>query len=148
MSNLLSTLLSKKGQFVSAIIEKKVKQLKGSPYAEVTKKTCLVARAGVAYDNITAVKEKRESGELPAENQGLTWGQWVDGGFPYLIHHKGEHYARLSLIPNNAPKVTYTIAGKEVTKQEALQYALASEKGGGEAPDVITVNLKNIKELK
>jgi hypothetical protein len=147
--SLLQTLLSKRGQFVSVNYEKPVKQLKTSPHKNVVKNVKMVARAGISYDNIQNVKDKRESGELPEENQGLPWGEWIEGGYPYLIKHKDEVYARLSLVQNNIPEVNYFIDGKPCTKEEALQFALASEKPKeGEKPDVININLKNIKELK
>lgn len=144
----LTTLLSKKGQFINVVYEKPIKQLKGSPHTKVTKEVSLVGRAGVTYDNIQNVKDKRESGELPAENTGLKWGEWLPGGFPYLIKHKDELYARITLGTNNTPKATYRIDGKPVTQKEALAYALASEKPkDDEKPDVLTINLKNIKSI-
>ena len=55
----------------------------------IQKLSTFQARVGVEYDNIQAVKDKRASGELPAENAGLPWGQWYD--YPHIIEHKGEY---------------------------------------------------------
>ena len=142
----LSTLLSKKGQFVNVVYEKPIKQLKTSPYAKVTKEVSLVGRAGVTYDNIQKVKDKRESGELPEENQGLPYGFWIN--YPYILEHKGKQYARLSLVQNNKPKITYKINGKEVDQKTALEYSLASEKPKEDKPDVINICLDNIISIK
>lgn len=39
----------------------------------ILKSVRMVGRVGVEYDNLRAVQEKRESGELPTENAGLPW---------------------------------------------------------------------------
>ena len=143
-STLLTKLLNKKGQFGSVRYARDVKQKKGSPVQNVKKEVLMSIRAGVEYDNLKVVKEKRDSGELPKENAGLPWGKWV--AYPYLIEHKGEHYARFT--PNGIPQVKYFIEGKEVSRDEALKFALASEISSGEKPDAITINLNNILELK
>ena len=94
----------------------------------VNKQVRMVGRIGVQYDNLKAVKEKRESGELPAENQGLAWGQFLV--YPYLIGHKGKEYLRLyhgtSKIPYNTAK--FFVDGTEVEKSAIEDILLASEK--------------------
>jgi hypothetical protein len=102
-------------------------------------------RAGIDYDNLKAVKEKREDGTLPEVNQGLPWGQWVS--FPYLIEHKGSHYIRL--YPSGHVETSYFLNGQPVEIEQIKEFVLASElpKENSEKPDCITVNLENIVEL-
>lgn len=86
------------------------------------------ARAGISYDNISAVIEKRKTGELPKENQGLPWGVWEI--YPYTILHKGKTYFRFSPVNNpnvKAPKVAYFQGDTEITEEQAREMALESE---------------------
>ena len=137
----LDTLVSKTGQYCQVTYSKEVKQLKDHQ-RNITKIVSLNCRAGIEYDNIKDVKIKRSTGELPAENQGLPWGKWKQ--YPYLIEHKGKDYVRVALNKNSKPKTQYFLGGKEIAREEALQYALASEKSSGEIPDVITIDLEKI----
>lgn len=119
-------LLTMTGQFVSITYGKECKMRKGMP--QVLKFSKMTLRCGVEYDNIGAVKEKRESGELPAENAGLSWGRYVPNLYPYIIEHKGSLYFRFFTVPNSA-KVSpmFVLNGKEITREEAERMCLASE---------------------
>jgi hypothetical protein len=141
----LTTLM---GQFVILRTVRDVKVRKGTP-GHYQKDSTFTCRAGVNYDNIGAVKEKRESGELPAENAGLPWGEWLI--FPYLIRHNGAHYFRCTSVNNNpvcVPTVRFLRNGVEVSKDEVRAIALASEFREEETPrDVFTVKVENITHI-
>jgi hypothetical protein len=143
-SEILVSVMSKKGQFGRARWRKALKTRKGVQ-GKVEKVTSMSIRAGVDYDSMKVVKEKRESGELPAENAGLPWGQWVE--FPYLIAHKDKHYLRLYPNGNGKIETQYFLNGSPATMEEISSYVLASELPKGEKPDCITVSLENIEEL-
>ena len=94
----------------------------------LTKSVRMVGRMGIDYDNMKAVQEKRASGELPAENGGLPWGEWIE--FPYLIGHKGQTYLRLNNGTSDKvhPDVHFFQNGVEVAREEIDHMLLASEK--------------------
>ncbi len=121
----LSYLLTRKGQIVTITARRSMKTLK-STQAMIEKLSVFQARAGINYDNVKAVKEKRESGELPAENAGLPWGEWHQ--FPYVIRHKGKFYFRLYTVANNfTPKTVYFVNGVESDRATVEPLCLASE---------------------
>lgn len=91
-----------------------------------------------------SVQGKRESGELPQENAGLPWGEWKE--YPYTISHKGNEYLRASITPTTKIKTVYKLNGKEVDKTEIEKLVRAESKGS--KPDVLTVNIENIKDIK
>ena len=88
-ASILSNVLAKKGQFGRATYQKRLKTRKGSAHV-IEKRTSMTIRAGIDYDNLSAVKEKRANGDLPEVNNGLPWGSWVC--FPYIISHNDKHY--------------------------------------------------------
>ncbi len=143
-----SILGNRKGQNVKAIWGKTMKTRKGITHI-VEKLTSLVVRAGIDYDNMGLVQEKREAGELPAENAGLPWGQWAE--FPFHIEHKGTDYARF--YPASGleftPKVEYYLDGLQVEKSAIVEFCLASEfpKAGEEKPLCFTVKAENVKAI-
>ena len=102
------------------------KTRKGTP-AIITKAVRMVGRMGVEYDNLGAVQEKRDNGELPAVNAGLPWGQWSE--YPWLIEHKGKHYLRLynGTSKLTTVKATFYMDGIEAEKDRVAPFLLASE---------------------
>jgi len=121
-------LLEMRGQMCSITYARECKMRKGE--AMIYKYSDMIVRVGIEYDNIKAVKEKRESGELPALNQGLSWGSYVPGLYPFIITHKDNLYFRFFTVPNNPTvirNVSYMRDGKEITKEEAQVACLASE---------------------
>lgn len=134
-------LLSKKGQFMSFETLRDCKTKK-SFSGKITKKTKFVVKIGVDYDNIKKVQEKRETGELPAENSGLPWGRWAI--FPFLIEHKGEFYIRCTKGANNIPKVEFFLDSISVSKPDIESVLLASEKSSGDDNDVFNIRLNTI----
>jgi hypothetical protein len=144
--NTLETFLSKRGQFLSVVWQRAAK----------VRKTCLdviekrvVAhsiRAGVVYDNMANVQDKRESGELPKENAGLPWGVWFL--FPHIIEHKGGYYFRFALNPGVSKfETTWLLNGEPVLRESIASQLLASELQDGEMPDVITVKAQDIVSM-
>jgi hypothetical protein len=144
LSPVLASLLRLKGQIVTVVIQRPLKVRKGA--AEVIKTSKIQLRAGVVYDNQKAVIEKRENGDLPAENAGLPWGQWSI--FPYVITHKGASYFRFATLNGgNQTIVTFTRNGVAISKDEAMVDALASEKQERESLDTVAINVNNILEV-
>ena len=122
--NIIQYLLTRKGQIVTVRARRNCKVKKGSPTIE--KETIFQAAVGVNYDNKATVIEKRLSGDLPAENAGLPWGEWETR--PYVIRHKGKRYFRFSTVRNNfVPKIKYFLDGKEVERREIEQYLKSEE---------------------
>lgn len=134
---LLDLVLSKKQQPVKFVTERMLKVRKGQD--AIVKRSEFTAIIGQVYDEIEEVIEKRATGELPAENAGLPWGEWAV--FPYIIAHKGEYYVRCTMdrtAERKAPR--YTRNGLEITRAEAEAAALASEFRAGD--DSIVFNIK------
>ena len=142
---MLDLLLSRKGQIVTLVTERDCRVRKGRD--PISKRSEFQARVGVVYDNIQAVKDKRASGELPEENAGLPWGEWVL--FPYVIHHKGEYYVRCTTLPSGHRKSpVYTQNGQVITQAQAQADCLASEFAKGTAGDVFNVKVSSLREVR
>lgn len=141
--NILETFLNKKGQFLSVVWQRVCKVRKTCTDVIEKRVTANSIRAGVVYDNMANVQDKRESGELPAENQGLPWGKWFL--FPHVIEHKGGFYFRFALNPGVSKFETeWLLNGKVVTLKDVESQLLASEIRESEMPDVITVKAQDI----
>ncbi len=146
MKNLLETFLSKRGQFLSVSWQRPVKKLKAFESIDIQKRVVAHSvRAGVNYNAINNVQEKRENGELPAVNQGLSWGEWEI--FPHIIKHKGNRYFRFSTAQNSSFKREFLMNGKPVELKEIENMILASEKQEKDELDVFNVKEENIKEM-
>jgi hypothetical protein len=145
-AQMLELLMSRKGQIVTVKTTRPVKMKKGQ--AEVFKTSEFQCRVGVNYENMAAVKEGRANGELPAENAGLPWGEWLE--FPYTIGHKGETYVRCTMLNNafrRAP--VFTLAdGSVVDKETVKQGALASEFREGDDNLVFNIKVSSLVEVK
>lgn len=137
---------NQKGTFTAMVWERPMKTKKAYSNEVVTKRSEGVVRLGINYDNIKDVKEKRASGELPVENQGLQWGQWEL--YPYIITNKEKKYLRVATSKNNKIKTRYFINGKEASYDEIENMLLASEKRSTDELDVFTVNIDNIIALQ
>ena len=144
IANIVSIISSHKGSNLRATWEKPLKTRKGIE-SKITKRTKMVIRGGIDYDNIGVVQEKRENGELPSENAGLPWGQWAN--FPYHIEHKGTDYARF--YPASGikfvPEVQYFLDGIETDKATIQPMCLASEfPNRDEEPLCFTIKADNV----
>jgi len=150
INDILNALNGRKGQFVSATWTTKVTTKAEHKALNVTKTTTATVRTGITYDNMGAVQDKRENGELPAENAGLPeWQKWVV--FPYHLRHttKGTDYVRL-YTTENVPTVTYRIDGREATKADVL--ALMTPSGAKAATerkalDCFQVTAENVERI-
>lgn len=131
-----------KGSFQSMVWERPVKTKKAFSGQTLVKRSTGVVRFGIVYDNMKAVQEKRSSGELPAENAGLQWGEWMM--FPYFIKHKGNVYLRCAVSKGNAIQTEYFLNGVKVSKESVLHMMLASEMKSTSELDVFSVNIENI----
>jgi hypothetical protein len=141
----ISYLLGRKGQIVTITAIRSMKTRKGI-LSKILKRSTFQAQVGVNYDNKASVKEKRESGELPAENAGLPWGQWEI--FPYVIEHNGKRYFRFSTVKNNFQRqVSYFLDGKEVSKDLIESLCLASEFREKESLDTFTFPIEGIESI-
>lgn len=141
----LMHLMSRKGQIVTIVTERDCAVRKNNP--QVRKRSEFQCRVGVAYDRIKAVQEKRAQGELPFENAGLLWGEWVV--FPYVITHKGELYVRCTALHNTFRRTpVYSVNGMEISRAEAEQLCLASEFRPRRDFEVFTVRVSNILSIK
>lgn len=143
----VQALFALKGQIVTLLIGREAKMRKGM--AQIYKFSHIQVRVGVNYDNMKAVQEKRASGELPAENQGLSWGKYVEGFFPYLIEHKEQLYFRFSTLQNanSVHSVRFVRNKKDITVEEAKQDCLASEFSERDSLDTFTLKVESILEI-
>lgn len=139
----------RKGSFASIVTEREGKTLKSAAGMSITKRSEMVVRFGVDYENLKQTGEKRETGELPSENQGLPWGQWALNGalFPYVIEHKGNYYLRC-YANRGQIKTTWFLNGEPVKKSEIAHYLQASEKKPCEDA-ILTMSVKasNIRSI-
>jgi len=95
----------------------------------LTKRTKMLCRIGVAYDNKAAVIEGRDNGDLPAENAGLNGFEWEQ--YPTILKaiKTGLLYIRLEkgTFKNVQTVVQYFLDGQEVKKADYEHTMLASE---------------------
>jgi hypothetical protein len=141
----LDTLLSRKEQIVTVSTERSMKVRKGQD--AILKRSEFQCLVGVVYDTIPEVVAKRESGELPAENQGLPWGEWAE--FPYVIHHKGEYYVRCTVAHTAFQrKAEFIRNGAVISREEAKEACLASEFREGDDSVIFNIKVSSIRDLK
>lgn len=136
--------LKLKGQWTAMLWERRLKTLKGVE-SIITKQTSCMARIGVDYENKASTIEGRASGELPATNQGLPWGQWAR--FPYLIKHKGGLYLRVIPRAGKPLKTIYRINGQICRREEVESLCLASE-FRDEEPGCLTIKAANLRRIR
>ena len=148
IESIKETIKTKKGANLSVVFDRQLKTRKGVMEA-VTKVTRIVVRGGVEYDNLGIVQEKRENGELPSENAGLPWGEWVE--YPLHIRHKDVDYARFYPASGIGfkPQVTYFLDGVEVAKEQIQPLCLASEfPKRDEDPLCFTIKAHNVAMIR
>ena len=146
MQNLLETFLAKRGQFLSVTWQRPVKTLKAYAGLDIQKRVdAHTVRAGVNYDAMNSVQEKRENGELPEVNQGLPWGTWEV--FPHIIKHKGNRYFRFSTAANSTFKRQFLLNGAPVDFETVAPMLQASEKQERDELDVFNVKEESIQTM-
>jgi hypothetical protein len=140
---MIENIIMKNGQIATITTKRAMKVKKGQPMVE--KESTFQCRLGINYDNLSSVIVKRESGELPEENQGLRYGKWFK--FPFLIEFKDELQLRCNSFKSNVPKETiYRVNGVEIDADEAKSYCLASE-FRNTIGDVFNIKLSSIVRL-
>jgi hypothetical protein len=142
------TIKGRKGANLSVVIVKPLKTKRVHAGNVVEKKTNLVIRGGVEYDNLSVVKEGREDGSLPDQNQGLPWGEWAE--YPLHITHKGSDYARFYPASGIQFPVTtsYFLNGVEVSKDAVKDLCLSSEfPTHKDEPLCYTIKAENVRDI-
>jgi len=135
------------GAFYRVTWTRTVKTRKEFASLAILKTVSAMVKAGIEYDNKASVVAKRESGELPTENQGLPWGVWFD--YPHVIEHKGAYYLRFYPASEfGKMEVQFTLDGKPVTKEAIAQYCLASELVERDNIDCFTLKLDTLQGLE
>lgn len=123
--------------------ERSVKFKKAYDGLPMTKRTRMLCRIGINYDNKAEVKDGRANGELPAQNAGLRGFEWDT--FPTLLKatKTGLLYIRLESGTFCAPTTTeFRLATGEVVVKADYEHAmLASEKRPAKEGD-LTFNCK------
>jgi hypothetical protein len=141
---MVEKLLTKKGQIATITTTRPMKVRKGQPV--ITKTSTFQTRIGVDYDNIKSVKEKRESGDLPEENQGLKYGEWHI--FPYIIKHNDDYQVRCSRFNSKMKPITvYLQEGKVIDADTAKIACLASEFKSSDS-EVFNIKVSSIVDVK
>lgn len=132
----------KNGTFMSLTYEKDVPVKVSHKGDTVFRRTTMVVRCGVEYDNISSVKDKRQEGILPTSNAGLPWGAWKE--YPYFIEHNGKTYLRCATVNCCKSKSEYFLNGKQ-TDKEAIKDIVKKE--SSKNMDIITINIDNIVKV-
>ena len=150
MNEIKAIALNKKGQFTNLTYARPCKTLKGAPEIIKTTKAYNV-RIGAEYDALKTTLEAKgveNKAEAHKVNQGLNGMDWVV--YPVILksNKSGKEYIRLETAKNTHFETVYTVNGKEVQKNEIVQYLQASEKKSGEMPTVMNIGLENIQYIK
>ena len=135
----------KKGSFQKLQWSKELKLYKKyeNEDIKITKLSEGVVRFGIEYDNMKAIQEKRENGELPQDNQGLNGLEWTL--YPYLLKNPktNKEYIRVNTTGNKI-KTRYFLNGEEITKEVAEQYCTANNFSKGNPVEVFNIGVENI----
>ena len=142
---ILSKILSSKGQFVKAVWKSNPTPASAHKKAGIVleKHTSAVCRAGIAFENLSSVKAGIESEERGAV-QPLPWGVWQT--YPWVIVHKNEEYIRL--YPTDSKCETlYFVNGESTNRDTFASYLTPSDAAkmtSGEKPECFTIKRENI----
>ena len=137
--------LNAPGAFVKVSWQSPVTVAAANKHHDVRKSVTAVVRSGITYDNVGDVIAGREDGTLPEENAGLPWGEWVT--FPLHIAHKGADYVRLYPAKGGKVTATYTVDGREASRDEVLSMMTPGARAkaeNGETPLCFTVKAENV----
>lgn len=141
---LMSRILSKKGQIATITTSRAMKTRKGMD--AIIKTSTFQTRLGIDYNNLSKVVVKREAGDLPAENQGLKYGEWAI--FPFLIRVKDTLQLRCNSFNSSFNTITeYTCNGAVIDRDTVKERCLASEFRAGGAGDVFNIKMDSIINL-
>ena len=119
---------------------------------QVEKITSTVARFGVNYSNIKAVKEQRE---LDKQNgvirqQKTIWWNLIDNNTIKEHKENGNKYLTLTTSKIAKPKVKYLLNGKEITKEQLQEKNVVINSYWNEKEPLqqYDVNIENIIKIK
>lgn len=144
----LEMVMGKRGQFIKLCWQRLVETAAAYKHLTIEKRTTVTARTGVEYDNVKAVQEKRETGELPEQNAGLPFGEWTV--YPYVIRHKGQDYARIYTVKGAKADVEWYCNGRRINDAQALSYLTPSARkksfGKGDL-DCFTVKMNDVIKI-
>lgn len=142
---MIEYIITRKGQFSRVVYVRDCKTKKNSP--NIKKMTISTVRAGINYESLSSVQMKRETGELPEENQGLPWGEWEI--FPYIIKHNDKRYLRLYTSGDVNSTVQFFKDDEEVSREDVEPYLLSSEKRVSDFSEVscFTIKLDDLVEI-
>ena len=134
-----------KGAFKSMVWERQLKTKKQYADNIVTKRTtaCSV-RFGCSYDNLKAVKEKRENGELPPVNVGLAGKHWLIPNLVLQSDKSGRTLLRVNLANNSKMETEYFLNGRKVNKEDIAPMCYASETKAHEHTEVFDIATDSI----
>lgn len=143
---ILAMLKDCKGQFLSVEMEKDETPAAASKKAGITlrKRTKMVVRTGVAFANLSSVKEGIANGERDEVGE-LPWGSWLV--YPFAIVHNGKEYVRFTLGANTRPTCEYEVNGVAASRADFIQHLPPSKRESKEPSEVITVSLDNITRI-
>lgn len=136
------------GGFIACVWRRDCKTLKGVSSRVEKRVAAHSLQFAAAYDNRAQVQSMRESGELPAENQGLKGFVWEV--FPRVLRAEktGKLYARLNVTKTTRFSTVYFLDGKRADKTTVAPLLLASEISKGEIPLVLNVGIENLIALR
>lgn len=139
---------NKKGRFASMTYAKPLKLKKGNPYGEITKITKVKnIRFGASYDNLKQVAEAREKGDLPAENQGISYARHISDVLLENIKNPDVKYLQVAVVPDKTEFITEYYSGNEkIDIQDIKPYMYA--KSSDKPLYVFSVKLDSIIEIK
>lgn len=134
-----------KGAFKSMVWERQLKTKKQYADNIITKRTtaCSV-RFGCSYENLKAVKEKRENGELPPVNAGLSGKHWLIPNLVLQSNRNGRTLLRVNLANNSKMETEYFLNGRKVSKEDIAPMCYASEVKAHEHTEVFDVATDSI----
>lgn len=134
-----------KGEFIAAEwMSEPSKVLAAHKGKSLRKHSKATVRTGVAFANLSAVKDAIEAGERDEVGSLPSWQEWAS--FPFILRHKGNgtEYLRLTLLENSPIVSRYEVDGVEV---DASTYYSMLPKQSGERPLIISIKLSNLVRI-
>jgi len=108
----------------------------------------MVGRTQINYDNQETVQHKRETGELPPDNQGLRGEQFFE--FPCVICNPKNGKRHLRLYKGTSkythPAVQYRI-GNTVVSHNSVEHMLTAKERRDSKGDCFQVNIANLRRI-
>lgn len=138
----------KAGAFVRLVWRRRLKTLQTAGNRTIEKASSCVVRLGVEYDNIQSVQDKRASGELPEENQGLKGKKWLEYPLFLTSEKDGGLLIRLSTVKGQKASTTFFVDGKEVPADEVRPLCYSSEFAKRPHRDSFDLAVNNLTELE